>query len=198
LTSQALALRRPGSIRIAWAFVPFTVTCVCCAFTVPTTMSFGMPLTVMELSVVVNWSGGELMLSCGGVVSSLSLRRRRRRASARGAWQKGVVVRHGEVYPTAELSGLAHLSTFLSRPNLQRLTLRVNAPYCPTALWMAAVPIHERSCSQDRLGGNGLRIFREFVPVRTRENRATTPATRWHGGRLFGPLVQLVAPPSAR
>ena len=56
-----------------WAAVPFTVTCACWLFTVPTTVSFTFPATEIEEAVVTNWSVGDVMVTCGGVVSSVNV-----------------------------------------------------------------------------------------------------------------------------
>ena len=48
------------------------VTCASCAFTVPTTTSLPIPVTVTDASVVVAPSAGESMVICGGVVSSVT------------------------------------------------------------------------------------------------------------------------------
>src|SRR5216684_3615422 len=36
-------------------------------------MSLMLPDTEIELSVVANWSGGDVMVTCGGVVSSVTV-----------------------------------------------------------------------------------------------------------------------------
>src|SRR6202040_3174820 len=36
-------------------------------------MSFTLPATEIDPSVVTNWSGGEVMVTCGGVVSSVTV-----------------------------------------------------------------------------------------------------------------------------
>ena len=54
------------------AATPFTVTWACSEFTVPTTMSFTVPLTVRAASVVVSPSLGDSIARCGGVVSSVT------------------------------------------------------------------------------------------------------------------------------
>src|ERR1017187_6428597 len=55
-----------------WAAAPLTATDACWSFTVPTTISFTMPDTEMEASVVTNWSGGEVIVTWGGVVSRVT------------------------------------------------------------------------------------------------------------------------------
>src|ERR1700691_1685806 len=53
--------------------VPFTVTCACWLFTVPTTVSFTLPATEIDEEVVTNWSAGEVIVTWGGVVSSVTV-----------------------------------------------------------------------------------------------------------------------------
>src|SRR5271165_6619773 len=61
-------------VRLAtWDARPFTLTCACWLFTVPTTVSFTLPATEMEDAVVTNWSAGEVMVTWGGVVSSVTV-----------------------------------------------------------------------------------------------------------------------------
>ena len=53
------------------AATPLTVTCACASLTVPTTMSLMLPEIVTKASVVANVSVGEVIVTCGGVVSSV-------------------------------------------------------------------------------------------------------------------------------
>jgi hypothetical protein len=55
------------------AVEPFTFTRACSSLTVPTTRSLMMPATEIALSAVTNLSGGDVMVTCGGVVSKVAV-----------------------------------------------------------------------------------------------------------------------------
>ena len=90
-TSNAVALLPDRSVALTWivlgpgsrgmfgtrklrfdtcASTPLTVTLACSSLTVPTTMSFTVPVTVTCPSVVADPSPGDVIASFGGVVSS--------------------------------------------------------------------------------------------------------------------------------